>query len=158
MFSGYYNQVQSNAYTFEFSSTMERGWLHSLFHSDMLCSDIHISCARFCTWIGMTIMEENLHRLISFRSPFLLTGPIILVNSCLLLCFSSIISCIYSFNLIGSFGSGSGETTSHLPIWVLVGTITWTWFQRSPFPHLDMVLLVSQAIYLSSDMLITSIF
>lgn len=99
-------------------------------------TDLLFSCFRFCTWIGMTIMEVNLHRLISFRSSSLLTSPIILSNSSFFLCYSSIISCIYCFNLICSFGSGLGEMTSHLPTWVLAGTTTWTWFQRSFFPTL----------------------
>lgn len=38
--------------------------------------DLLFSCFRFCTWIGMTIMEGNLHRLISFRSSSLLASPI----------------------------------------------------------------------------------
>ena len=32
--------------------------------------DIHILWIRFCTWIGMTTMEESRHRLILFRSYF----------------------------------------------------------------------------------------
>ena len=32
--------------------------------------DVHILWIRFCTWIGMTTMEESRHRLILFRSYF----------------------------------------------------------------------------------------
>ena len=126
-------------------------WLHRLAWYAGLCSlfdllrrffsHIHFSCSRFCTWIGMTIMEGNLHRLISFRSSLCWLVPSFKPIP-VFLCYSSIISCIYCISLICSFGNGSGEMTSHLPIWVLVGTTTWTWFQRSSFPHLVMVFQV----------------